>query len=489
MKKQILIASIFQFAFFFIGYSQNIKKDLSDLDSLIYEPKVIKKPDIMTYKNLNKLLYKNQYQIGGAGLKDGRSFTNNAVIDEKSLTLNSSFKPSKYMLFIQPRFAMTGADNFVSIFSNDKFNKIYSFGINFVGFWHSSIKADSMYILLVHNNLRFQKAKYELIMEKQKMKKKNMKKEYSNLINETINLFDRNKGNDSTVYKFYNHSIIDYKKKGTQIKIDSIEKAKENLSKLIELKIIDEKVLSDGSDEIIKIISALKKDSDYYYNKIAEILTKHYIDVTDSIQLNMKISKSILWFSGGANYNLQKQPVLLDISLTSPVTYNNEFWTQNFAFTYQKLSEKWNFSASGQLTHSNSRNFNNNNKQTVNFQSPIVLHGYTAQNIDSTISFFNRIPSVLNTWNIEVPLTLFNKNKEFGFDLSFRYGMNNLNNDNMALRFGIILPVGKKDDKVILVEPMFKFMKLNSISPNDFWKDNFLFGINLSVNLNSVNVN
>lgn len=377
------------------------------------------------------------------------------------------------MLFIQPRLAMAGADNFISIVSKNKFNKIYTGGINLIAFRRASIFVEEKEVMPIHNSLRVARADFAMNFKKTKI-------EWDALVEETKKLLSDSMLTSSKVYDYFNNQyfVFDSVLTNTTEQLKNIEKIKANIKKLVELKIITDDIANGNSESIINSLKQIEKK-----HIISDLIIKEYVRVTDSIQLDIKAKKAINWVSGGINFNSQNQPVILNNSSTSPTTFRNEYYTLNFSFNRQIIKTENNFILSLNLSFSNSRNFDEDNKKTVNFQSPTILGGVSAQSIDSTISFFSNVPVRLNTWNIEVPFIWYNKITNYGLDFAFRTGINNVNDNNVGARVGLFVPISKNDDGVVLIEPLIRLSNLFNNSANKFWKDNFSVGINLSVSL------
>lgn len=455
--------------------NQNIIKDTTDLNELI-RPFIKDTSKIMTPKNVTRLLAKYQYQIGGSGIKDGRSSATAAVLDEKSLTINYSFHPINRMFFIQPRLAMTGTDNFVSILSKNKFSKIYSCGINFIEFRRAVINANEEDIKLVHNTLRFERAKFLTGLNERRTR-------YKELINKVIEILDPSKSKDSTAYKYFNSQYVDFNLDDSEAKsqLKKLKITKTGIDSLVVLGILNEDNIGAGkSQSLIDSLNCFLNSK----NSINDNITGKYLSITDSIQINMNVVKKISWFTQGINYNNQNVPLLLNNSSASPTTFNNEYILFNTSYNYQRLGIKYNFILSPNFSYSNSRKFNDDEKKTVSFQSPVTLGTVSAQNIDSTISFFSSVSARLHTWNFELPFILYNTSNNFGIDIAVRGGGNNINDDNIGARLGLFIPVSKNDKgEAILIEPLVRFSKLFNSSTNKLFRDNFSVGINLSVSL------
>ena len=93
MKKTFLI-TIFSVILIVKLSAQTNKTDIGDttkLNELI--DNMSTKGDLVTQKNINAILAKYQYQLGGLSFKDGKTFGQNAVISDNALTMNLFKKP------------------------------------------------------------------------------------------------------------------------------------------------------------------------------------------------------------------------------------------------------------------------------------------------------------------------------------------------------------------------------------------------------------
>ena len=132
--------------------------------------------------------------------------------------------------------------------------------------------------------------------------------------------------------------------------------------------------------------------------------------------------------------------------------------------------------------YSSIRNFNPKKISTTNFVTNSTLGNVPVQKIDSSISYYTSIPNRANAISCDLNLAYFFFKQNFGLDFGVTAGVNDPLDNNVNARFGIYIPF-TAGDKIVYVEPILKFNKLFSSAGNEFLKDNFSFGFNVSVAL------
>ncbi len=422
-------------------------------------------------RNLDSILYKYQFALAGFAAKEGRTISRNAVIDEKSLTLNYSLHPCKRNLFfINPVVSIEGEDNFSSIFSKAKFTKKYTAGLGILYFFGGRIyNNDSNNLINLYNNLRIKRTLYHQnrVVESTRI---------STLITQTLTIL-----NDTildSIYHRYKRPILIQIPLNDSLVIQNFKILDDNLEALVKEDILTKENIEEGSYKIIQVLALTRTN-----NKINESLTRKYIKETDRLQIDFPFSKKIFWISANTLYNSQEKPINLNYASNVVNPYHNKFVSFNIAANGLWIKEKRASTLSVNFTYSNARNFDKDDKRTMNFETPIIIGGITSYKLDSTISFFDKIPDKMNTWNLEIPYTYFWNKTNFGIDVAIKFGENNINNDNVGARFGVFVPVNKFGENTVLIEPLIRISKLFNSSTQVFFRDNVSIGINLKVDI------
>ncbi|MES1181854.1 MAG: hypothetical protein ABUL44_03575, partial [Flavobacterium sp.] len=416
---------------------------------------------------LNKLLTENAYALSGTSLKDGKSISSSATIDDKSVTINISIKPAKYNFFLQPTISGKSEKGFLSIFSDDKYSRTLTGGLNFQLFTPTWINFTVSDRIKLHNKLRGELQKFN--------KAKASEIDYlKKLLDATRLLYNKNTELFNAMENPSENGAYITKNDPDMTSIDEFD---ENIKKLVTLNYF-------SAAEINKTRGEIYKDLDD--SRAEEVLTENFIAQTDNLQYSTPVKKPLIWLAGGVLYNNAAQSIL-DLNAKSLTkTFYNEYITAkisgNLLWVYPS-GRRFYISLNGNF--SNTRNFKDKNKKTVNFQSPVMLGNSQGLKLDSSISYFDKVAGRLNTVYFELPMTWYWPKSNWGIDVAIRAGINDPKDNNAGARVGIYVPVGKKDANVILIEPLFKVDNLFSSSKNDFFKDNFSFGFNLSVSLPS----
>jgi len=441
----------------------DINKKIIDLDSLISNKK---SSILVTPENFKEKFAYYQYQLGGSNLKDGRVISQSATIDPKSINFNFSIRPIKNKLFfIQPRVSLQNDDGIVSLFNKGKLQNIFTGGMNFIFLRNSFLfYSDDTKSTLV-NELKILRAQYKTSQDSLKLK-------YQKIISITIKELQ----NDCVIKNYFRKKEVSDEDLTIE-KLEKISKIKKNLSDLVKYGIIDSTTTSKYSSDIIDILDLAGK-------VLTDIAIKRdYINKSDKLQQNVVTNKSIHWISFGVDYSKNDIKLLDNSTLTKPYNYLNEFTTLKASYNYQLFkTDSYNLYIAPNISYTSNRDFRADSLLAVTTSLPYTSGSFNGQ-ITKVENFYTFLPKRLNTWNLETPINLFYPKYNFGIEAALRAGFNNIDANNLGARFSFIIPVGEKDGQALLIQPTIKADRLFRNSTDVFWKDNFSFFINLSVNL------
>lgn len=464
---------VFLYLFVFFNHenssAQELDSSIAHIDSLLLNKENVTS-NLFTDDVLDRYIYSQISKLSGANIKEGKVASKSISVDEKSATFNFAYKANN-KFYIQPTATATSDKGFVDVFSNKEYQRTYTVGSNFQYFLGgNSIYFSKNSATELHNNMKFKKVQFEKF-------EKNVN---SKVIDELIkNYHDYYNKNSFFLDLFNENQIIDYNYLAncTQQNLEGKQKIDEIIDKLIKMKFLD-------ADAKSKTYKRLNCQLDCCIEEHKEnVLKASYISFQDSLQLNAKVGRGIKWITGSVKYNTSVQQILLDTSKTTTSKYYNEYATLKAGYNYLNISINNNkFYLNLNANYSSIRNFNPKKIRTTNFVTNSTLGNVPVQKIDSSISYYTSIPSRANAMSCDLNLAYFFFKQNFGLDFGVTAGVNDPLDNNVNARFGIYIPF-TAGDKIVYVEPILKFNKLFSSSGNEFLKDNFSFGFNVSVAL------
>jgi len=519
MKTKDLLVSIFLLFTISVFGQQDVTKDYNNLDSLnkkfidyeklklkklkeeeirnslvekylpnsennkeieVYEKSIYNKEERLKKMNKNYPMYTDramskmftQYQsiLSGSGLQKGAVRSLIASMDDKGLQFSYSRHLSKHNFFynvnISGKTDEASTDGFLTIFSNNKLlnnNITYSWGGDIFWFFKGSKSFTEEERKKLHLRIN------DLLYEKEE-KVKQLKKDYCKLTKISTEV-------ENAILKYGKIDVIGKR----EISFTELQTLQENLKKLKVEGVTETDNLSDLS-AITESISDFKKIGKDYYSK-----NKILIEA-DSLQIKASSAIGQHWFAFGAKYNINKLG-LLDSNFPSSDTlrtrdYTNDYVSLKLSYNYFKKFRRVSLVLSPTANFSNQRNFTSDKLITSS-----KIQNYTINEIDYQITkddpvqFYEKREDRVNVYSIECPTSLFVKNWKFGFDLNFKLGVNDPNDNNVSAKVGIYVPIRDSENKIINIEPLIRFVKLFSSGQNNFIKDNVQFGFILAVSL------
>lgn len=442
-----------------IGYKKELLKELED------------NYPMYTQRAMDKMFVQYQSVLSGSGLQKGAVRSLVTSMDDKGIQFSYSRRLPKHNFFynlnISGKTDEAGKDGFLTIFSDNKLlnnNITYSAGGDVFWFFKGSKsfteeEKENLHIRI--NDLFYGDNKEnQLQMEYKKLR------EISKNVYDVLTKYDKIdvNGNREMYYS-------------------ELQTLQENLTKLKAEGIITTTDLADRNE----IRSVIKNFIDigevnYSYRKI---LTE-----ADSLQINANSAIGQHWLAFGAKYNVNSLDVLdsnfpaLDTLRTKK--YTNDYVSLKFSYNYFKKFRGVALVVSPTANFSNQRNFASDKLITATKIQNYALQQINYQiNEDDPLQFYENREGRVNVYSIECPTSLYIKNWKFGFDLNFKLGINDPNDNNVSAKFGIYVPINNSENKIINIEPLIRFVKLFSSEQNNFMKNNVQLGFILAVTLPS----
>ncbi|MCF2218335.1 hypothetical protein H9Q08_03375 [Chryseobacterium sp. PS-8] len=422
---------------------------------------------MFTQRAMDKMFIQYQSVLSGSGLQNGAVKSLVASLDDKGIQFSYNRRLTKhnffYNLSIAGKTEEANDDGFLTIFSKNKFlnnNIVYSAGGDVFWFFKGSksFTADQKESL----HLRINDLLFKNYGDQQK-------KNY-NKIEKVISEVDR------TMLKY---NKID-ENGNREISFAELQTLQQNLKKLKEEGIIKTDNLTDKI-EILKSIKTFKQFEADTYSK-NKILME-----ADSLQIKANSNIGQHWLALGAKYNVNAVD-LLDSNFPSDSLrikdYTNDYVSLRLSYNYFRKFSKISLVFSPTINFSNQRNFKSKDLMTSQKIKSYNVAGSEYQiSTDDPVQFYERRENRVNVYSVEFPTSLYMKEMKFGFDLNFKVGVNDPNNNNISAKFGVYVPIKNSENKVINIEPLIRFVKLFSSGQNNFIKDNVQVGFILAVTL------
>jgi hypothetical protein len=448
------------------------------LDDLLKNGSKADSGKLITDSAYKVYLHNKFNSISGTQVKGGKVLGTSATIDDKSVTVNLSVKPIAHVFYLQPSIAATSKNGFAAIFDNNAYSKTLTGGLNLQLFLSKNFSNyDKTNAIVLHNRLRLLRLQYVL------NDKQANEAYFKNTIDTIINILNKatkdTKLSELIRLDDSKSIVLDDDTSSNIIVAKDYNDYKKLTDTLIKIKIVTAGFHTQDINEQLKFYTKLCKKPD---KAIDEIAYNNYVRKSDSLQLNASfISTTTPWFSGGLNYNHEIYDIADATSAKLVRTVANEYITANIAYNYLKsyANGKRGY-LSVTLYYKNSHDFNSNNAITAEQVSNYSIGTANLNQINKTYTFYANMPNRINNTYGEADYIYFNNNINIGFEAAVKGGVNDVDGDNLGVRLGMFVPVGEKDKQPILIEPLVRFMGLSG-NLNDFWKDHFVFGFNVSI--------
>jgi hypothetical protein len=421
----------------------------------------------ITTKAFEKILDSLLYSVSGTAIKNGKAVRTSFTADDKSGTLNFTFIDS-YRFTVQATGTAQSKKSFADIFSSGKFGNTYSYGFNILYYPSANSMAPA------------KGAKNRIVIKTEKLMNRYLalsKLATGRDIDRLIEIF-----NGNGKYYLGNEDITTPM---TTADAELYDKEKAEFDKL----------LSKYSAYLPDNFNILKEEfqKSHFKENIIDAVSEVYLhrlykEETDSLNaIQMKADFSHKWlkyWSFGLRYNNSKYPVFNE-------TATDNLYTSNLGDNYPSLNVSWNFIhlfpthnlmilPTAKIQHN--RDFDEDNLVYLNVpQGNQIIGGVSTSEYKQT-SYYNVIPERETHINIDVPVSIFFPQSPipFGFEIAANTDVApTLKNVGGRIGAYLVLPAGKQN---LTIEPIIKINKLEQ-KDKSFMKDQFSFGINLSVTL------
>ncbi|MBL7706834.1 MAG: hypothetical protein JNM21_14905 [Taibaiella sp.] len=431
---------------------------------------------------LDSIAKKEHRTLSGTQIAAGKSFSTSASITDKGATVNINLPQIfKDNIYNQVNISGTGKDNFVSLLEDGRYGNTISGGIVFNVFG----KAKASY--------------YTADKKLMKLKIDDMLRKFDPDTNKVVYQKDIDFVKEQ-IKSIDKHSEIYFKwVDGKDIKI-GLEEAKiflKAVDTLAKLELIDDNFLNKSRKNISGIIAKLKKqwlDADNRTEQIVDYRYRLFLNKSEPEQISAPwTSFRHYWFSAGASLNTNPN-YIFDIKAVDEKYVkvdNNYFFSGFLAFNRMKkyhIKNQFRFYWSPTLRLSNSRQYNPDNivKLERHAQYPIGADSLVQKKM--TTEFYEKLAERKWAVSLEVPLIWYWNKRHFGFEMTPKVGINDIMGDNIGLKLGIFVPVQVKEGTPLIIQPILRFQKLFAENKNNeiehsFFKDNIVFGFNLSIQL------
>lgn len=466
------------------AYADSVNKDLTDqlavldlkagllerqidLDDLLDNNK---EGLIITPNNFTKIVQSKFRTVSGNEIKNGKYFGSSASVDSKSITVNISMKPFKsHEFYLLPSLAGSAKDGFVNVITGNKYSRTVTGGVNFVvPFPKTSFSFNNKIRVKLHNDLKMERYKYLARYSGPNTLS------YTLMINNLKAILTQS---GAFITNYYSNAAVnsDFV---NELKIRDLNMYKKLTDSLLKANILPKSFPELSSIQQLEI---LKNPSP---NKIENAALQNYLSKTDSIQQSVNFSKETLkWLAGGIKYNQANYFIADPATKALQSSVRDEYITANFSATWLVIKESGNrFYISPTINFKNAHNFNPDKQIKADVFEDYNIGNTTVQRVKKELAFYESVPDRLQNFYIEVPMAFYNKKAAIGAEVAFKAGFHDVENDNLGFRVGALIPINQGDKNQMVIEPLFKVQKLNQ-AVTDFWKDNFVVGINISVTI------
>jgi len=420
----------------------------------------------------DSILHITQNQISGIQVKNGKTASTSATLQDKSMTLNVNIKAWD-RFFLQPTISGSSTKDFISIFSGDKYQRTLTGGVNLIFFSKSTGHFDSTDRIYIHNVLRYIKS---LPPTKEPNELKDVIGNFITAFDIAYPLFD------SMERKEFDFNSTDTSFRSRLICLEEMYRL---APKLIKAKILtsdwDQYYAKDIRDHIekLKIIREA-----HNWDKIYQL--KYKLAKYDSVQRGAWWTGfTYFWFSGGLQFNQAINPIFDSTAGASKLFTHDDydqFFTAQFSINFLKSNNSkgvntWFFPT---FKFNTQKIFNSDSLFTIQKQSRLIVGQDTLNMVNKTTSFYlndvQRKPSL----TFELPMAKYWTDQHLGIDLSASFTFLP-KFDQLAARAGVYIPITAAD-KVVIIEPLLNFTKLNK-GHLVFLKDQLAFGFSISVSI------
>lgn len=437
---------------------------------------------VTTLSNFNQHLKTQFRTLSGTEVKNGKFMGTSAAVDAKSVTVNFAIKPSRYDFYIMPTVSGSSKDGFVDVFTGSKYKRTITGGVNFIlltnwnSGWDSKPAANNVHVEL-------QRALYEY--NQNSSRKDSLF--YINTIKGVMKSLSRS-GNFIQDLKTANYirpkelvdptNVLWRYKQPTDTLFKDLDQYSKGIDTLIGAKLLPKQFKTYDLKLQYSILSGSPE------NGIHNVIKNKLFDQLDKTQQAVSYGgQKIYWVGAGIKYNQANYNIADGSSKTLIRNFADEYLSANFSITYLKTRSSGNkFYISPTLNYQNNHNFKSGDEIKAQTFSDYPIGSVTTQKIEKELSFYEMVPNRLHNIFLEIPMAYFWTKTKLGIEVAIRGGLNDVENDNLGGRVGLLIPVSSGGSNTIVVEPLVKVGTLNEKVAH-FWKDNFGFGVSVSVTI------
>lgn len=481
---------------------RNIALAQENTDTLIAHLKnridtTVTKNMFVTQEVMDSVFGQHQRALSGSEIKAGKSVGTSFSVSDNNATFNLAL-PAAGRFYPQVHISGTGKDDFVSIFKGKKYGNTLSGGGNVNWFYFNSGKYNdknknslrerlmALDTTIYTNPQSFEMKTNAFLDERKKMQAK-------------VKLLDR--------YLYIYLKSFDKKQLNVQ-ELDSLSEFIPHAESLVKSGVLNKDFLkwtklgingaiksSADTANLSKTVEALVKewengDKTIEGSGVKQYMKKLYLDSAQAIQMKAEWNTMRFhWLSVSADMNVSPYDILDETAVDDDYvsTKNDYFFSGEISYNIlntRLYGPQFRFYCSPTLRIRNARQYQEKDKITLQRYSPHPI------GVDSTIfqqDLYSEVfPSVAArkwSWSVEVPFIFFWAKSNFGVEISPRAGAHAINGDNVGMKLGVFMPVEIKEGVPVVIQPMLRLQKLFEKKDVDFWKDNVVFGFNVSISL------
>lgn len=445
-----------------------LQKRNSTLDDLLDQ----KDEGIVTARNYDTIIVTKFGTLSGTEIKNGKYIGSSFTLDSKSLTANLSIKPFRdQQLYIQPTISGTSKEGFVDIFTKNKYSRTITGGINFIQLLGPNPSDFSTKVRnRLHNELKVIRSDYAT---------KTFSADTAKL-NKNWNMLKSILDNEDWAH------FIDAYYNGILTTVSTIRPDVDKLAALEKYKACVNALTKVGVLPVDYTARPVRQQRIFLYHlrseAISNVALTSYLDTTDHLQQKVKFnSQFITWLGGGLKYNQGNYSIRDDASTDLVRGVRDEYITANLSYTvFYTFKDDIRVYFSPTIIYQNNHNYSKKGLIKGQIFSDYPIGSKTIQKVDKELSFYPKVPDRLHNTSIEFPFAIFSSKRSLGGEVVVKKSWNDVDDDNLNVKLGLLIPVNKGAKNQFLIEPLVKFYELNNKGPA-FWKNHFSFGINLTL--------
>lgn len=485
LKNNLRTSLLFSLGSFLLQNSLEAQKKDTTVQNHLRQIRSLYADDVYTGKRyvttymFDSIVTETQNKISGVLIKQGKVVGTTASVEDKSVTINHSFAAlANGRLSLQLTAGGTADDNFVDIFSEGKYKRTITSGLNFnifprynSGGYFVSEKRKLWSLLYLQDSCYKARRAYAI------SKKDSLFTLLQTIYNRCSVYLCREKNVALSSQRRVTDSLI--------INCDSCS-LKELVSYFDILNQLsgyfpdhfDSNSCSDNADFLDSL-------AEHRLEWAADLSDQDNLTVLDSLQRAAPWTRfRYNWLSGSLKLNQKNHPLLDPMANVNLYTrdFHDVFFSASvsYNFMFSDLLKKVIHYVSPTLNFDDERGFVDDSLLNLQVQHPLTVNSDTLYAVKST-SFYRQKANRKNNFGLEVPYVFYYPKTGFGLDLAVGTKFSN-KLDNLYARFGFYIPITVDKDNTVTIEPIVRLNKLNKSSLS-FLKDQLSFGFNISVTI------